>query len=317
MKFDQRALQLIGGWIVVAQLSTMCLAQALAPVPPAAPALPEFVPPPPAPPPPPPAPPEPPVKAPEIGEKGPDGKLLPLAQPPEWLALSKMELSTDAQKRLAEVMQNRQSTQDGLIVQNPAAALSLRKSVQKLEGIDDIGELLALAQPINSVSPKPALEQAIVGASALSPQQVEAFRTSVRNYRRMVNEQTIAEAGGNTSKIAVVAAKASVRDRVREPMVAFNRMLRDVASRWSELKGLVPPGTDITALEAGVMGAGNEQAKLDAVGTLLEALPAEAQSAILGRVATPALAPMAPGGNVVVPAETPAATPAGAAPQPK
>lgn len=276
---------LVAGGVVSAQVVT--------PAPGKSVPAPAWTPPPEAPKPPPP-PPEPDVKPVDIVKLDGAGKIVWPSRPFEVVIFEGLPTDEGQKKSWNEKFTARQAAQDEAVVKNLGAALRLRDALDRLDELTELGQLIALAEPLKAVSVQPAMEQFVKSSQVLRPKQLSAFNESVKHFRAKTTEELNKRVGDDKNLLMVVKSRESVKDRSTEAMWSLGRMCGQLAGAWEKTKAVMNLSGDFGAAEKLLAEAKDEEARQRAGLALLRSLPAEKQAEVLAIFRTPAPPPPKP-----------------------
>lgn len=271
---------------VLSVVPSIGLAQVVTPVPEKSAPAPAWTPPPEAPKPPPP-PVEPPVAAPDIVKRDGAGNLIWPDKPFELVVFEGIETDAAQKKAWSDKWAARTAQQDDTILKHLPKALQLRDAVANIENLTELGQLIALAEPMKHVSLQPSLEQFIKSSQVLRPKQLAAFTESVKHFRTETTNDLNKKVGDDKNKLMVLKSRESVQDRSFEAMTALDRMAGALAENWTKTKGALNLSGDFGAAEALASKATDAKSKAAAGIALLKAVPADRQAEVLGTFRTP------------------------------
>lgn len=278
---------------VVSMVPVAGMAQVVVPVPPASPAAPAWAPPPPPPPAPTP-PPEPDVPTPDIVKRNAAGDIVWPDKPFELVILEGIPIDQEQRKAWDEKWAARLAQQDEAILGNVPKALQIHDAVVDINALTELGQLIALAEPMKAVSASPGLEQFIRTCQVLRPKQLNAFNEGVKHFRAETTKELNEKVGQDKNKLMILKSRESITDRSSESMMAFHRMTAALADNWSKVKGSLNLSGDYGAAEKMAAEAKDPRAKAAAGVALLKVVPAERQGEVLGMFKSPAPAVKTP-----------------------
>ncbi|MFN7375339.1 MAG: hypothetical protein ACK54T_03285 [bacterium] len=262
--------------------------QVITPVPPAPAPLPEYTPPPPPPPAPAPVV-QPPTPTPNLVKTGADGKIVVLAEPPEFAAARVIGLDPAKTAQLAALINDRQAKMDAMIIANPALALEL---FSKLPGADtmDINQMAGFPAMFKSFGLSPAPLEALRGSGIFSTNQLDAISAGTTAYRQALAEESKKVADGDLNKTMLMASRTQIKLVSAEFNTSMRRLLDQLVANWPKLQDVTtwPNAGELKSTMAG----SDQNAKVAALTNALKGIPPEASGKLLAPFALqPAPAP--------------------------
>ncbi len=262
--------------------------QVITPVPPAPAPLPEYTPPPPPPPAPAPVV-QPPTPTPNLVKTGADGKIVVLAEPPEFAAARVIGLDPAKTAQLAALINDRQAKMDAMIIANPALALEL---FSKLPGADtmDINQMAGFPAMFKSFGLSPAPLDALRGSGIFSTSQLDAISAGTTTYRQALAEESKKVADGDLNKTMLMTSRTQIKLVSAEFNTSMRRLLDQLVANWPKLQDVTtwPNAGELKSTMAG----SDQTAKVAALTNALKGIPPEASGKLLAPLALqPAPAP--------------------------
>lgn len=272
--------------VVLSMVPAVCAAQVVTPVPEKSVPAPAWTPPPPAPTPPPP-PVEPDVPAPNIVKRDASGNIVWPDKPYELVVFEGVPIDSAQTKTWGDKWYARVAQQDDTILKNLPKAIQLREAINSIDTLTELGQLIALAEPMKHVALQPSLEQFIKSSQVLKPKQLSAFADGVKHFRSETTTELNKKVGDDKNKLMVLKSRESVVDRSCEAMSAFDRMAAALAENWIKTKKITGVTGDFSAGEALLPKATDAKSRAAAGLVLLKAIPADKQAEALGLFRTP------------------------------
>jgi hypothetical protein len=279
--------------MVLSTAPAVATAQVVTPVPAQSVPAPAWTPPPEAPKLPP-LPPEPDVATPDIVKRDKDGWVIWPEKPFELVVIEAVAMDDAQRKAWMEKWNARVAQQDDAVVKNLPQAIKLRESIDGIEAITELGQLIALAEPMKPLVQQPSLEQFVKTTQIFKAKQQSAFVDGVKHFKDETLKDLNKKVGDDKNKLIIIKSRESVRDRSCEAMTSFDRMTAALATNWTKVKSTLNLSGDYGAAEAMAAKATDAKGKSAAGLALLKAVPAERQAEVLGTFRTPLPTPPKP-----------------------
>lgn len=262
--------------------------QVITPVPPAPAPLPEYTPPPPPPPAPAPVV-QPPTPTPNLVKTGADGKIVVLAEPPEFAAARVIGLDPAKTAQFAALINDRQAKMDAMIIANPAMALELFSKLPDADTMD-INQMAAFPAMFKSFGLSPAPLEALRGSGIFSTSQLDAISAGTTAYRQALAEESKKVADGDLNKTMIMTSRTQIKLVSAEFNTSMRRLLDQLVANWPKLQDVTtwPNAGELQSTMAG----SDQSAKVAALTNALKGIPPEASGKLLAPFALqPAPAP--------------------------
>lgn len=295
--------------VVLSSVPAVLAAQVVTPVPAKVVPAPAWTPPPvPAPLPPPP--PEPDVPTPNIVVRDADGWVVWPSKPFEQVVIEAVPMDEGQKRSWIEKWNARVAQQDEAIVKNLDQAMKLHAAIKEIDSVNELGQLIALAEPMKPLVQQPGIEQFVKTTQIFRPKQQTAFAEGVKHFRAETLVDLNKRVGDDKNKLIIYKSRESIKDRSSEAMAAFERMAGELASGWAKVKDALSLTGDFAEGEAMAAKATDASSRAAAGIALLKAVPAERRSEVLGTFRTPMPPPPKPPADPAVKGAELPATPA-------